>query len=303
MAEQEVFINGKFVAQSQAKVSVYEYGFNFGAGVYDVARVEQGKIYQLTEHVQRLLRSAEHITLHIPLTESEIKQISEDLVKRNNIHNGLVYYQATYGDYNVRSHYWPATMNATFVVFTMTPPAPPETMFTQGITLKSVPDIRWKRCDIKSVLLLPNIMTLNLAIKEGFNDIVFVDDDTVTESALSNILCVKDNVVYSPPDSGKILSGITRLTLFRLCEENHIPVKKQHFSISFLKDADEVFLTNTSKELVPVRAIDDRKIPHSPGPLTIRLMDLLVQSLEKELGVVHPKRDLIKTLKEKNHKQ
>lgn len=284
--------------QSKATVSITDYGFNYGAGVYEVTRVEQGKVYQLDEHINRFYSSCEKIGLSLKQNKDEIKRVSFELVNLNKEQNAIIYYQATFGAYDHRSHIFPAALSPTVVIFTQPLKPYPESVFTKGMKVATAEDVRWHRCDIKSICLLPNVMALNKVIKEGYDDVLFLQkrDDgqqIVTEMSASNIFVVKDGIIYSPPDSGKILNGITRATLFQLADSHNMKYEKTHFNIEFLLSADEVFVTSTTKEVVPIYQVDQKVFKSVPGPITIKLMKLFVDHVEKELNIKYPKRELL----------
>jgi len=170
----------------------------------------------------------------------------------------------------------------------------PDEFFTHGVDITSQPDFRWSKCNVKSVSLLPAILTLNNLPPDAIES-VFYDEDSkiVRECASSNIFCVKDGWVYTPPLSRHILPGVERQTIINLAKENSIPLKEEDFTLEFLKNADEVFMSSTTKELVAVKKIDDAVIASSPGPLTKRLSKIFVVYVEKELGLEHHKRSFI----------
>eukprot|EP00741_Cyanophora_paradoxa_P022158 tig00021435_g21390.t1 len=297
----KVYLNGQIIDAATAKVSIFDYGFNYAGGVYDVVPCYDGKPLAMDPHLSRFQRSCKHIGFGLAHTNRELAEVVSRLLRVNEASpTGLsfVYLQATYGAYGGRSHLLPAAENLrpTLLVFTQPlKPFPPE-YFTRGIALKSMPDERWHRCHIKSIALLPNVMDLNAVQKEGFTECVFVDaEGHVTEGSTCNVWCVKDGTAYTAPESNRILSGITRADVLRLARMNGIPVKEQVFTLPFLLTADEVFITSSTKEVCPVHQVDSTVYASSPGPTTMKLMKLYIDYVEAECGpdMLHWKRPLL----------
>jgi len=289
-----VYLNGQFMEASEAKVSVFDYGFLFGAGVYDVALVVDGLVFQANEHLDRFYKSAGSVGIPIKETKEQLIQIINDVVAKNALKDAIVYLQATYGSYGKRSHKLPADLSSpTLVVFSQYLAPYPATYFTEGVNVTTEPEFRWTRCNIKAVTLLPAILSMN-NLREGISESVFYDPESkiVRECAASNIFCVKDGTIYTPPLSKYILPGIERQTIVNLAKANHVPLKEEDFDLEFFKKADEVFMSSSTKEVLPIKLVDDVKIADTPGPVTRTLMRLFVEYVENELGFVHPKRKL-----------
>jgi len=289
-----VYLNGETLPAIEAKISVFDYGFLFGAGVYDVALVYDQALFQINEHLDRFFRSAAELKMPIRDTKEHLLSVCKDLVKINNLQNGIVYLQATYGAYGKRSHKFPEKFdNPTILIFTQDLAVYPTTYFTVGVDVVTEPEYRWQRCNVKSVGLLPALLSTN-ALPPSATECIFYDEEkrTVRECASSNIFCVKDGVIYTPPLSKYILPGIERQTTVNIARENNMPLKEEDISIEFLKDADEVFMTSTTKEVLPIKKVDDVEIKNTPGPITRKLIELFVYRVEKEIGFVHPKRKI-----------
>jgi len=273
---------------------VFDYGFLFGAGVYDVVLVYDGVLFQITEHMDRFFRSAADLKMPIRDTKEHLSSICNDLVKTNELKNGIVYLQATYGSYGKRSHKFPENFdNPTILIFTQDLASYPPTHFTVGVDVISEPEYRWQRCNVKAVGLLPALLSVN-SLPSSAVESIFYDEEkrTVRECAASNIFVVKDGVIITPPLSKYILPGIERQTAVNIAREHNLPLKEEDISIEFLKEADEVFMTSTTKEILPVKKVDDVEIKNTPGPITKKLIELFVKRVEKEIGFVHPKRQL-----------
>jgi len=299
-----VYLSGEVIEASKATVSIFDYGFLFGAGVYDVALLYNGLIFQAKEHLDRFFNSAKSIGVPIKESKEEIVKIINDLVAKNDLKEGIVYLQATFGAYGKRSHKLPADVShPTLVIFTQHLAPYPYDFFTQGVKLTTEPEFRWTRCNIKAVTLLPALLAIN-ALPDGVAESVFYDPEkkTIRECAASNIFCVKNKVIYTPPLSKYILPGIERQTIINTVreynskkkpEEPQLELKEEDFDLDFFMQADEVFMSSSTKEVLPVRQVDD-KIFKAPGEITKKLMLFFVEYVEKELKMErHPKRDIV----------
>jgi len=282
------------VAASEAKVSVFDYGFLFGAGVYDVALVIDGRLFQGKEHLDRFFTSAASIGIPIKETKEEILRIVTDLVITNHFKDGIVYFQATFGAYGKRAHKLPNDLShPTLMIFTQHLPPYPSHFFTEGVNVITEPEFRWTRCNIKAITLLPALLSMN-KLPEGAAESVFYDPEkkTIRECAASNIFCIKDGTIYTPPLSKYILPGIERQTIVNLAKKNQLPLKEEDFDLDFFLQADEVFMSSSTKEVQPIKQVDDVIFANTPGPVTRHLMRLFVEYVENELGIVHQKRQL-----------
>lgn len=295
---QWVYLNGEIVEGSKARISIFDYGFLFGAGVYDVALLYGGLVFQGKEHLDRFFNSAKSIGVPIKESKERILEIMNELVAKNGLKDGIVYLQATFGSYGKRSHKFPAELSSpTLVIFTQYLAPYPAEFFTKGVKLTSVPEFRWTRCDIKAITLLPALLAMN-ALPEDAAESVFYDPEKkiVRECAASNIFCVsKDGVIYTPPLSKYILPGIERQTIINIvnAHPSEFSLKEEDFDLDFLLNAKEVFMSSSTKEVFPVKQIDDVKFENTPGPVTLKLMQYFVEYVEKELNLErHPKRDL-----------
>ncbi len=285
-----VWINGSFVRQESARIGVTDIGFNYGAGVYEVVNVYDGRPYRLDEHLARFDRSATEIELSLDIRP--LSAVCRSLIEKNNEKNAVIYIQATYGDYGIRSHILPSTINPTLAAFTQSAPVYPARHFVEGVSLMSTPDERWGRCDIKCTSLIANLLVTNRAVRAGFDEAVFVrrEDQTISECAASNIFAVKNGLLYTPPAGRRVLSGITREVIVELAK-NSFSVREEFFTLRFLKDADEVFISSSTKEIMPVRSVDETTYG-APGAVTLALMQALVADVEEQTGIVHLKREL-----------
>lgn len=264
------YLNGNIISPSDPVLPIDERGHQFGDGVYEYIRVYNKKPFMMTEHLDRLFQSADAIRLNIGKTKEEIEAIVLDLIDRSELDNCDVYMQATRG-IAPRNHLFPnvpASISMTVKPFRPTDPSLRES----GISVKVLPDERWQNCWVKTLNLLPNLLAKQEAFEAGAQEAVLVRDGTVTEGSSSNVFIVKNGTVITPPATKHILHGITRRAVFQLAEEAGISVKEQSFGPDALFEADEVFMTSTSMEVMSVTSIDSRPVQDGkPGRITVKL--------------------------------
>lgn len=269
------YLSGKFLPSDEITISPDDRGFLFADGIYEVVRWYEGGFFDMDGHLLRMNRSMREIRIEWPGAD-EFPAIANDLILRNSLQNkpALVYIQVTRGMAR-RSHSFPS------------PPVPPTVyafargfnpdpdMIARGIKTILKKDIRWSRCDIKSVSLLPNILSFQDAVEAGTLECIFEREGLITECAHSNVFFVKGDTLYTHPESDNILSGISRKNVLRLARESGIPVKELPVKVEDLNLSDEAFITNTSFEVAPVIAINDNPVGDGkPGQLTLKLRDL-----------------------------
>jgi D-alanine transaminase len=269
------YLNGKFLPSDQITISPDDRGFLFADGIYEVVRWYEGGFFDMDGHLIRMKRSMREIRIEWPGAD-EFPSIANDLILRNSLQNqpALVYIQVTRGVAR-RSHSFPSpTVPPTVYAFARGFNPEPD-MIARGIKTILKKDIRWSRCDIKSVSLLPNILSFQDAVEAGTLECIFERDGLITECAHSNVFFVMDGVLYTHPESENILSGISRKNVLRLARESGIPVKELAVRTEDLNLADEAFITNTSFEVAPVIAINNISFGDGkPGPVTLRLRNL-----------------------------
>ncbi len=272
------YVNGDFVPIEQAKVSILDRGFLFADGVYEVAAVLDGRLVYNSLHLARLERSLREIALPLPAPLAKIAELQKELVRRNALDQGLVYMEVTRGPAD-RDFLFPTGVPPTFVMFTQDKNIVDAPAAQTGIAVKSVPDIRWGRRDIKSVGLLAQVLAKQQAAAEGCQEALLVEEDgTVTEGASSTAFIIThDGVVATRPNSTMILPGCTRRALQALAEQFQIRIEERPFTIKEAQEAAEVFITSASNFVMPVVKIDGRPVgAGAPGPLTRRLRELYV---------------------------
>jgi D-alanine transaminase len=264
-----VYLNGDFIPLEDARVSVQDRGFLFADGVYEVVRVYGGQHYQMPEHLDRMRRGL--AALQIEYRDmAGIAQAAERLLKENQVDgDGTVYIQVTRGAAK-RKHAFPPRGTAPTVYITGAPYTPyPAEYWEDGVAAVTLPDTRWARCDIKSISLLPNVMANQEAHARDAFEAIFVRDGMVTEGSHSNVWGVDNGQLVTHPSSNYILPGITRARVFEIAEELGLEVVQRVINLSELYDLDEVFLSGTTTEIMPVVRIDDREIVDGePGPVT-----------------------------------
>ncbi len=271
------YVNGEFLPEDQAKVSIFDRGFLFGDGIYEVTPVIDGRLVDRAAHMSRLKRSLGEIRINPPVPLDDIDQLQADLVEKNNITEGRVYLQVSRGVAE-RDFPFPRDPRPSLVMFARQVPFLDTEASRRGIRVKTVPDLRWKRRDIKTVMLLASAMAKQEAIEAGFDDAWMVEDGLVTEGSSNNAYMVKDGQVQTRHLSNDILPGCTRRALLDLASETDVRVLEKPFTPEEAKAADEAFITSATNLVMPVVGIDDTVIGESkPGPLTKRLRDLYIQ--------------------------
>jgi len=269
-----VYLNGEYMPLDQATVPVEERGFLFGDGIYEVVRLYQGRPFHLAQHLERWAHSAEGARLPLLNTCTELPRIIARLTTENHLQDAEVYVQYTRGSAHPRSHAFPAQMHPTLLVMPMDMHPPTPQVRAAGVSAISVPDLRWQRCDIKSVMLLPTVMAKQQAHEQGAFEAIQVRDGYVTEGASTNIGAVIDGSFVTHPLNHHILSGITLLATLTLADKLGIPVRREAFSVEQMYAAQELMLMSTTSEVLPITQVDGRLISTGrPGVVTQRLYD------------------------------
>lgn len=273
------FIDGQFLAKDSLNVSIDDRGYYFGDGVYEVVKVYDGELYTAEEHFERLSQSATKVKMTIPYSEQQLIDIAKELVKVNEIATGHIYMQVTRG-VAARVHQFPTPETAPVVTaYAVHNPRPMKTI-ENGVRTITVDDIRWLRCDIKSLNLLGSVLAKQEAFEANCAEAILVRDGIVTEGSSTNMFGIKDGVVYTHPASNLILNGITRRVVIKLCEENGITVKEESFSPEEALEMDEFFMTSTTAEVTPVIMINGKVIGSGePGPVTRKLQKAFARQI------------------------
>lgn len=264
------YINGEFVSLDEKVIPIEERGHQFGDGVYEVVRFYNGKPFMLTEHLERLIRSATAIMLPISETLADFQKLVLSGVEKAQLSHCNVYIQITRGIAH-RNHLFPKVPVSITMTVREAKPLSAEQR-EKGVSAITHKDERWANCYIKSLNLLPNILAKQTAHESGCYEAILVREGNVTEGSSSNVFYVKEGAVITPPLSKHILPGITRMVVKNIASEINIPFIERNFSQDDLTQADEAFITSTTSEILPVIAINDMKIGAGvPGDMTKRL--------------------------------
>jgi len=279
-----VYLNGDYLPETEAKVSVFDRGFLMADGVYEVTSVLGGKLIDFPGHCARLARSLSELDMQNPHSDAEWLAIHRELVALNGITDGMVYLQVTRGNPGDRDFAFPGPDVApTVVLFTQSKPGMAETpQAAIGLKVISIPDIRWGRRDIKTVQLLYPSMGKMMAKKAGVDDAWFVEEGAVTEGTSNNAYIVKGNRIITRQLSSDILHGITRAAVLRFAAEAQMEVEERPFTIAEAQGADEAFITSASAFVMPVVQIDGGNVGNGkPGPVATRLREIYLEEMRK----------------------
>lgn len=262
----------RFLPKEQLNISPDDRGYYFGDGIYEVIRVYKGRMFEADAHFDRLKRSAEAIRISLPFPINEMKGMLKKLVNVNRVEDGTVYMQITRGA-APRSHPFPKHAEPVLMAYSSEVKRPLPAM-RQGITAVTAEDIRWLRCDLKTLNLLPNVLAKQHAVDLGANEAILHRGGTVTECSASNIFMVQSGCLYTHPADNLILHGITRSVVIKLAKALQIPVLEHPFTIGQLSCADEAFITGTTVEITPIVQIDGRPVGNGkPGIRTANLQN------------------------------
>ncbi|MBM7619226.1 D-alanine transaminase [Bacillus tianshenii] len=277
----KVLVDGEIVARSVVKVDMEDRGYQFGDGVYEVINIYDGVPFTLDEHIERLYRSAKEIGMSILFESDHLKQDIRKLIKENNMKKGGLYLQVTRG-VAPRTHQYQKDISSKLIAYPLPYKEMAETR-SSGVTAITEQDLRWLRCDIKSLNLLYNIMIKQKSYEQGAFEAILIRDGLVTEGTSSNVFIIKDGTIYTHPATNLILNGITRQKLLEVFLENGWTCKEQPFTTKELMEADEVFVTSTTSEVVPVISIDGKSINNGiPGSLTRKIQQAFSNTVKKE---------------------
>ncbi|PCJ08451.1 MAG: D-amino acid aminotransferase [Rhodobacteraceae bacterium] len=280
-----VYVNGEYLPDTEAKISIFDRGFLMADGVYEVTSVLDGKLIDFEGHAVRLARSLGELDMQPACSKEELLEIHRELVKLNNIDEGLVYLQITRGSDGDRDFVFPdpETTKSTIVLFTQSKPGLADNPAAKkGAKIISIEDIRWGRRDIKTIQLLYPSMGKMMAKKAGCDDAWLIEDGYVTEGTSNNAYFVKDGVIVTRPLSTEILHGITRKAVLRIAAEAQLKIEERLFTIEEAQQADEAFTTSASAFVMPVVEIDGVALGDgAPGPIATRLREIYLEESRK----------------------
>ncbi len=272
----QAYVNGRYVPQGEASVHIEDRGYQFADGVYEVVPVVQGTLVDEDPHLDRLERSLDELRIAMPMSRAALKLVSHELMRRNGLSNGFLYMQVTRG-VAPRDHKFPKAAAPALVMTTRQTKPHSAKQLAEGVAVITLPDIRWKRCDIKSVSLLPNVLGKQAAVEAGaFEAWMVGEDGRVTEGTSTNAWIVTgDNKLVTREASNAILNGITRLALLRLAESEGVELEERAFTVEEALQAREAFITSSTNFVMPVTRIDDQPVGNGhPGLLTLRLCEV-----------------------------
>lgn len=273
-----VFLNGSFLPIEEAKVPFMDRGFLFGDGVYEGIAVLEGRLVDNEAHLERLERSLSEVRILNPYTRAEWTRIQEELAQRNGMTEGFIYFQVTRGVAE-RDFTFPENAAPTVAMFTQAKSIVHSPAAEKGIAIVTVPDLRWKRRDIKSINLLAQVLAKQTAKEAGAQEAWMVEDGYVTEGGSSSgFIVTKDGRVVVRPLSNAVLPGITRKSLLALSAQAGIELEERLFTVEEAYEAAEAFLTSASNFVLPIVSIDGRAIADGrPGPITKKLREIYIQ--------------------------
>lgn len=270
--------NDRIVKEEEVLVNQEDRGYQFGDGVYEVVKVYNGEFFTAKEHVDRFYESAEKIRITIPYTKDKLHMLLHELVEKNNLETGHIYFQITRGACS-RNHVFPGDdVQPVFTATVKTNPRPVKN-FENGVKAIVLDDIRWLRCDIKSLNLLGAVLAKQEAHEKGAYEAILHRDGTVTEGSSSNIFGIKDGTLYTHPANNLILNGITRQVVLKCAAEIGLPVNETPFTVEELMEMDELIVTSTTSEITPIIEVDGKAIGNGVGEWTRKLQAAFVEKI------------------------
>lgn len=280
-----VYLNGEYLPENEAKVSIFDRAFLMADGVYEVTSVLDGKLIDFDGHAVRLQRSLNELDMKNPISKEDLLEVHRELVRLNNIEEGLVYLQITRGAPDDRDFVFPdpETTEPTVVLFTQNKPGlGDDPKAKQGLKIISIEDQRWGRRDIKTVQLLYPSLGKMMAKKAGADDAWMVEDGFVTEGTSNNAYFIKGNTIVTRALSNDILHGITRAAVLRFAEEAQMKVEERNFTVEEAQGGDEAFISSASAFVMPVVEIDGVKLGDgTPGARVARLREIYLDEMRK----------------------
>ena len=275
-----VYLNGNFEPLEEARISVMDRGFLFGDGVYEVIPAYGGRLFRLEPHLDRLQDSLDGIRLGNPLGREAWREVLEELLRRNRDPDDprddqSLYLQVTRGVAMKRDHAFPIPERPTVMAMSTPIPPPSPELARQGVQAVRLADTRWQQCHIKAITLLANALLRQEALDAGAVEAILVRDGLANEGAASNLFLVSDGVLRTPPKSAKLLPGITRDLVLELARRHDIPCREEDIPAGDLDRAEELWLTSSTREILPVTRLDGKAVgTGSPGPLWQRMTRL-----------------------------
>ncbi|WJV52609.1 D-amino-acid transaminase [Pectobacteriaceae bacterium CE90] len=281
-----VYVDGKFVEEQNATVSIFDRGFLFADAVYEVTSVIHGKLAEFDGHMARLQRSCHELSLPLPMSVDELRNIHRTLIEKNQLQEGGIYLQLSRGNAGDRDfHFPPADVKPTLVLFTQARAIFDNPKAESGLHVVTSPDIRWHRRDIKTVSLLAACLAKEYAHSRHADDAFMVENGFITEGSSCNCYIVlADKTIVTRPLSNDILHGITRQSLLKLVEQDHLSLEERCFTPEEAYHASEIFISSATTFVLPVVSLDDKIIGDGkPGPITRRLREIYIEMVLKQV--------------------
>ena len=277
------YVNGAYVPEADAKVSVFDRGFLFADGVYEVTSVLDGKLIDFDGHAKRLDRSLSELDMKRPAAADDLLEIHRELIRLNDVDEGMIYLQITRGADADRDFVYPSEeVEPTMVLFTQKKKIADSPAAAKGMKVISIADERWGRRDIKTVQLLYPSMGKMMAKAAGADDAWMIEDGHITEGTSNNAYIVKDGAIITRHLGNEILHGITRAAVLRFAREAQLKVEERAFTLDEAKAADEAFITSASTFVMPVGSIDGETLGDgTPGPVAKRLREIYLDEMRK----------------------
>jgi D-alanine transaminase len=278
-----VYLDGQYLAENEAKISIFDRGFLFGDAVYEVTAVLNGKLIENEGHMIRLQRSCNELQIELPVALEEITNIQKELIKKNALNEGGIYLQISRGSAGDRDFGYPENVKPTLVLFTQARELLNSPKATKGMKVMTTEDIRWKRRDIKTVGLLAPCMAKQGAINKKVDDAWLVEDGYITEGSSNNAYIVtQDGVLVTRPLSNDILHGITRKALLELAEKESIKIEERLFTPEEAYQSSEAFVSSATTFVWPVIEIDGHTIGDGkPGNVAKKLREIYIELATK----------------------
>lgn len=281
----QVYLNGEFVDADKAQISAMDRGFLFGDGIYEVTRIINGKPFRLDDHLERTDQGLAALGIELSADErARIPQLHYDLIERNNLSEGqaTVYLQISRGAAFPRTHAFPVPAVEPTLFMSAAPFKPFTELHASGISAISISDVRWSRCNLKTVNLLPNVLATNEAKKAGVGTALMVRDGVITESPNANVFGVIDGVLYTYPVSHYILNGITRMTVVEMARDLGIPLREVAVRDTEVSRLSELFVSGTTTDVQPIVTLDGVPVGDGKrGPVVKALQDELLKRFER----------------------
>ena len=270
----QVYLNGQYLPLEEAKIPVLDRGFLFGDGVYEVIPAYAGHLFRLEQHLERLDNSLRAIRMEPPLPHGEWRQILETLVRQGQADQSI-YLQVTRGAAGNRDHEIPRDISPTLFAMASPLPEPAPERMKNGISAITLDDIRWQHCNIKAITLLANVLLKQQAIDEHAAEAILIRDGQAVEGSVSNVFIVKEGLIITPPKSNQLLPGITRDLVLELAAAAGMPYAEASIGLSDLEQADEIWLTSSTKEVMAVTRLNGAAVADGrPGPVWARVAQL-----------------------------